>query len=278
NIEVAAKRILWGKFANSGQTCVAPDYVLCSKEVQEKFIACAKNLMNEFYGDNVKQSKDFARIVNERNFIRVANLLKNQTVAIGGQMDAQERFIHPTILIDVKPDDDVMKEEIFGPILPIVNVESPQEAIKFINEREKPLALYIFTKKQSVKDLFLMNTSSGGVTINDTIMHVGVETIPFGGVGNSGMGNYHGKQSFDTFVHKKSVLSKSFCKIGEKAQESRYPPYTKFRTNFIRFAIKNLSRTINTSFLTHILMYGLGVGSTVAGFYIYKYYKQEHHI
>ncbi|XP_030760710.1 aldehyde dehydrogenase, dimeric NADP-preferring-like isoform X2 [Sitophilus oryzae] len=275
NIEIATRRILWGKFANCGQTCVAPDYLLCDKEVERKFLHYAEKIITEFFGADVKQSKDFPRIINERNFIRVVNLLKNQKKAIGGQIDAQDLFIHPTILVDVKPDDDIMQEEIFGPILPIITVNNPEEAIEFINAREKPLALYVFSNHTATKELFLSNTSSGGVCINDTIMHVGVETLPFGGVGNSGMGNYHGKRSFDTFVHKKSVLFKSFFSLGEKAQETRYPPYSKNKTDFTRFAIRSLSRSIKMPFVTHVIMFSLGVGVTIMTFYTYKYYKQR---
>ncbi|XP_066153085.1 aldehyde dehydrogenase, dimeric NADP-preferring-like [Euwallacea fornicatus] len=273
DIEVAIKRIVWGKFTNAGQTCVAPDYILCTRDVQDEVVKCAENCIKNFFGDNVKQSEDFARIINERHFIRVCNLLKNQNVAIGGEVDAQDLYIAPTILVDVHPDSDVMKEEIFGPILPIVNVESASEAVEFINKREKPLAMYIFTKDRKTKNYFLRNTSSGGVCINDTLMHLAVSSLPFGGVGNSGMGNYHGKKSFDIFVHKKSVLMRSYNSIGEKLQEIRYPPYTERARVTLQVVTKNLNRSVNfTGYLYYGLAFGLGVGITVGGFYLKNHF------
>lgn len=266
DIEIATKRILWGKFSNCGQTCVAPDYVLCDKEVQEKFVKCVEKYLKSFFGENIKQSKDYARIVNERHFLRICNLLKNQKVALGGEMDAQELYIAPTVLVDVKPEDDVMNEEIFGPILPILNVIDAREAVKFINSREKPLALYVFTNDRKVQEYFLENTSSGGVCINDTVMHLTVAALPFGGVGSSGMGSYHGKKSFDIFVHKKSAMIRNFSLIGEKAQEVRYPPYSTKATSILRLATTTLNRSFNfKSYLFYGLAFGLGVGVTVGG-------------
>lgn len=276
DIQMATKRILWGKFANCGQTCVAPDYILCSKEIQEKFVHQAEKYMKEFFGENMKQSKDFARMVNERHFIRVVNLLKNQRIALGGDVDAQDLYISPTILVDVKPEDDIMNEEIFGPVLPIINIRDANEAVRFINEREKPLALYVFTKDQRTKDLFLNNTTSGSVCINDTVMQVSVATLPFGGVGNSGMGNYHGKKTFDTFVHKKSVLLKTFSFIAEKVQGMRYPPYTAKKTRLARLALKSLNRSIDFgTYLKYACVFGLGVAVTIGGFYIKKSYDEK---
>lgn len=186
---------------------------------------------------------------------------------MGGNIDAQDLFISPTILVDVRPEDTIMHEEIFGPVLPIVNVKDAEAAVKFINDREKPLALYLFTKSQKIKTLFLSSTSSGGVCINDTVMQLSVETLPFGGVGYSGMGNYHGKKSFDTFVHKKSVLLRSFNPIGEKAQEIRYPPYTEKRTKMLRMAMKTFSNHVSImKYASYAIVFGLGVGVTVAGF------------
>ncbi|KAL1497377.1 hypothetical protein ABEB36_008358 [Hypothenemus hampei] len=271
DIQMATKRILWGKFTNCGQTCVAPDYLLCDKEVQEKFLKCAEKCIQEFFGENIKKSKDFARIINERHFYRICNLLKDKKIAIGGNVDLENLYISPTILVDINPDDDIMKEEIFGPVLPIVNVRNANEAIKFINAREKPLALYVFTKRTEVKQKFLEETSSGGVCINDTIMHVAVNTLPFGGVGNSGIGNYHGKKSFDVFVHKKSVLIKNFNPLGEKAHSLRYPPYTENGSAILKNLQKLLNRTVNFSkYFCYFLVFGLGVGVTIGGYYVKK--------
>ncbi|XP_050299194.1 aldehyde dehydrogenase, dimeric NADP-preferring-like [Anthonomus grandis grandis] len=276
NVEIATKRILWGKFINAGQTCVAPDYLLCTKEIQEQVISYADKFIKDFFGNNIKESKDYARILNERNFMRVCNLLKNQKIALGGNVDAQDLYISPTILIDVKPEDDIMQEEIFGPIFPIINVRDANEAIQFINKREKPLALYVFTKNKKIKDLFLTNTSSGGVCLNDTVMQLTVETLPFGGVGASGMGNYHGKKSFDTFVHKKSVLQRNYNIIGEKLQELRYAPFTPKRMKMLRMALITFNRSIPFKQLAlYGLVFGLGVGVTIGGYFLNKHFMEE---
>ncbi|EDW01169.1 GH20599 [Drosophila grimshawi] len=170
-LRTAVKRILWGKLINCGQTCIAPDYVLCSKEVQEQVIVEAKEVLKEWYGDNIQSSPDLSRIINQNNFQRLLGLMKSGRVAVGGKYDASERYIEPTILVDVKQDDAIMEEEIFGPILPIYTVENAYDAIKFINSRENPLVLYIFTTETEVLDLFVNSTQSGGLCVNDTIMH-----------------------------------------------------------------------------------------------------------
>ncbi|XP_055707509.1 aldehyde dehydrogenase, dimeric NADP-preferring isoform X12 [Phlebotomus papatasi] len=170
NIAYATRRILWGKLINAGQTCIAPDYLLCSKEVQGKFLEEARKVLQEWYGKNSKESPDLCRIVNTRNYQRLVGMLKSANVALGGNTDADERFIEPTILIDVKPTDPIMQEEIFGPILPIVNVENAYDAIKFINARPLALVMYIFTTDNDIQDLFVRSTQSGSMCINDTIM------------------------------------------------------------------------------------------------------------
>lgn len=233
NLKLTAKRILWGKGQNSGQVCIAPDYILCTPEVQEKLLGFMEDVIKEFYNGSVKTSKDFGRIINQRHFDRLLALLKNQNIAIGGHTDAAERFISPTVLVDVRPEDPIMQEEIFGPLLPIINVRNAQEAIDFINQREKPLALYVFTNDSDVKKEFIEKTSSGGMVINDTIMHIVADGLPFGGVGNSGIGAYKGKYTFDTFVHKKAVLSKSFNPLQEKIESVRYPPVTPASAKFM---------------------------------------------
>ncbi|OIP75955.1 MAG: aldehyde dehydrogenase family protein [Oscillatoriales cyanobacterium CG2_30_44_21] len=222
NLEIAAKRIIWGKFYNSGQTCVAPDYLLVQREVKsdliEQIIACLKT----FFGENPQQSPDLGRIVNERQFDRLAGLLGEGRILVGGQSDRDDKFIAPTLIDQVSPNSKIMADEIFGPILPILEYDQLSEAIAFVNAQPKPLALYIFSKNKQNQDQILQEVPFGGGCVNDTIMHLGNPELPFGGVGNSGMGSYHGKASFDVFTHRKSVLRNSF----RFDLQWRYPPYT----------------------------------------------------
>ncbi|XP_046745798.1 aldehyde dehydrogenase, dimeric NADP-preferring isoform X1 [Diprion similis] len=263
DIRITTRRLLWGKCINSGQTCVAPDYVLCTHEVQEALINEAKKVLKEWYGDNPKDSPDLTRMISDRHFQRLAGFLSgNGKTAVGGETDPAEKFIAPTILVDVKPTDPIMNDEIFGPILPVVSIANAYEAIKFINSREKPLAMYIFSKNEADVSLILENTSSGGVCVNETVLHLAVETLPFGGVGASGMGSYHGKYSFDTFVHKKSVLIKSFNGLGEAIAACRYPPYTDGKLKML--GILTAKRNIpGLKYLPHAVMFGLGILVTI---------------
>lgn len=210
DLKETAKRITWGKFLNAGQTCIAPDYLLVNKDIKAELIAEIKNCIGEFYGEDPKLSPDLARIINHKQFDRLQALLPDGEVILGGETDAENLYIAPTLMVNVDLDRPLMQEEIFGPILPILEYDNLQQAIASINSRPKPLALYIFSKNKDIQQQVLMNTSSGGVCINDTIMQVGVNELPFGGVGDSGIGSYHGKTSFDTFSHQKSVLKKSF--------------------------------------------------------------------
>ncbi|XP_059224715.1 aldehyde dehydrogenase, dimeric NADP-preferring isoform X3 [Stomoxys calcitrans] len=260
-LNTAVKRILWGKLMNCGQTCIAPDYVLCSKETEVEFIKEAKQILKEWYGDNIKDSPDLSRIINKTNFDRLMGMMKHGTIAVGGNSNANELFIEPTIIVDVKPDDPVMQSEIFGPILPIVSVESAYEAIKFINSRESPLAMYIFTTEPEIQNLFINSTRSGGMLLNDTIMHYTVDTLPFGGVGFSGMGSYHGKYTFDTFVHRKSCLGKNLKALGEKLSSGRYPPYSERKASILSFLLRK-RRPLPNLYLSHIFVFGLGIGLT----------------
>lgn len=269
NIDIAARRIIWGKFINAGQTCVAPDYLLCSKEVQEKFLRSSKTILREFYGDNPKISPDFGRIINDRQFQRLTGLLKTCNIAIGGDTDAAERYIAPTIVTNVKPEDPVMQEEIFGPILPIVNVDNAYEAISYISGNEKPLALYIFSNKKETVKVILDNTSAGGVSVNDTVMHLAVPTLPFGGVGSSGMGAYHGKYSYDTFTHRKSVLHKNLGILGEKLSSARYPPLTPGKMSYLNFLLSSGS-AFSCKYISHLATFLLGVGAVYGFKYFYK--------
>lgn len=203
DIAVAARRIAWGKSLNAGQTCIAPDYLILHEDIKDCFLAALGKEFNSLLGENPRESRHFVRIVNDRAFERLKGYLDCGRVIFGGQTDADERYFSPTLLDDVEPASPVMQEEIFGPIFPIVTVKSTDEAIKFIVDRPKPLALYYFGKDG---DHVLKSTSSGGACINDTIMHIANENLPFGGVGNSGMSSYHGKRSFDAFTHYKAVV------------------------------------------------------------------------
>uniref|UniRef100_A0A8D8IY14 Aldehyde dehydrogenase n=4 Tax=Culex pipiens TaxID=7175 RepID=A0A8D8IY14_CULPI len=262
DIAIATKRILWGKFINAGQTCIAPDYVLCSKSVQKQFLEEARSVLKEWYGENAKDSPDLCRIINQQHFQRLSSMIKGANVAIGGDMDASEKYMAPTVLIDVKACDPVMQDEIFGPILPILTVESPQEAINFINARDKPLAMYIFSKNEAARDALIANTSCGGICVNDTLGHFAVESLPFGGVGPSGMAAYHGKYGFDSFTHKKSCLMKDFNALGEKLASSRYPPYSDSKLSFLSTLLKK-RQGFSIRFLPYALMFGVGVASAL---------------
>lgn len=206
NIAVAARRIAWGKTINAGQTCIAPDYVLVHKSVKEKLVEQVATCIEDMFGKDIEGSKFFPRIVNEKAFERLASYLKDGKIRYGGNTDKAIRFISPTIIDEVKFDSPVMQDEIFGPILPIIPFDDISGAVEFINAREKPLAFYYFGKSNSAKAV-LSRTTSGGACINDTLMHVTNHNLPFGGVGNSGMGKYHGKTSFLAFSNQRGVVS-----------------------------------------------------------------------
>lgn len=233
HIEHSAKRIIWGKFINAGQTCIAPDYLLVHRQIKEELIEAMKAVLREFYGENPAESSDYARIVSEKHFNRLSQFLDNGKIIVGGETDAKNRYIAPTLLDGVNWDDPVMEEEIFGPILPILEYDSLEDAIDQVNSRPKPLALYLFSKNKTKQKQVLQETSAGGVTLNDTIVHIASTELPFGGVGESGMGAYHGKASFDTFTHYKSVTNRKFW----LDVPLRYPPYAdKFK--FLKFLFK----------------------------------------
>jgi NAD-dependent aldehyde dehydrogenases len=231
-IEYTAKRIAWGKFINAGQTCIAPDYLLVDKKVKPQLMQAIKSSILEFYGEDPQTSPDYSRIINQRQLERLSAFLKDGEIVIGGKIQPEDRYIAPTVLDNVSWDSPVMQDEIFGPILPVLEYDNFSEAIAQINARPKPLALYLFSKDQEKQQRVLLETSSGGVCINDTVMQVGVTTLPFGGVGESGIGSYHGQASFDTFSHYKSVLQKSFW----LDLKWRYAPY-KGKLDLIKKAI-----------------------------------------
>lgn len=209
NIDLAARRILFGKFFNAGQTCIAPDYILAHQDIEEQLLHSLKKTLTTFYGENPKNSTDFGRIINHKHHQRLMKLMQSGgEIVAGGDTDASERYIGPTILRDVPPNAAIMQEEIFGPLLPVLKVKDINEAVHFINKRAKPLALYLFSNDKTIQNYVLASTSSGGACINHTTLHYVVNDLPFGGVGTSGMGSCHGKASFDTFSHHKSVLIK----------------------------------------------------------------------
>lgn len=210
HLEYTANRIVWGKFLNAGQTCVAPDYLLVDKTIKQELLEKIKQTIQEFYGITPETSPDYARIINQHHFTRLAELLKTGKIIVGGETNSTERYIAPTVIDAVTPEDLVMQEEIFGPILPVLEYTNLDEAIAFVNTKPKPLALYFFSNNKQHQQQVLQSTSSGGVCLNDTIVHIAFPGLPFGGVGASGMGKYHGKASFETFSHQKSVLNKSF--------------------------------------------------------------------
>ncbi|XP_053143223.1 aldehyde dehydrogenase family 3 member B1 isoform X2 [Hemicordylus capensis] len=224
NFQNAANRIVWAKYFNAGQTCIAPDYVICTVETQERLMPCLRQAIREFYGCFPQDSADFGRLINDKHFRRVRALLDCGRLAIGGETDECDRYVAPTVLADVKPWEPVMQEEVFGPILPIVTVGDLDEAIAFINCRERPLSAYAFSCDCKVVNRFLDCTSSGGFCGNDCLMQTTLVSLPFGGIGNSGFGKYHGKFTFDTFSHHRGCLHR--CMGLETINQLRYPPYT----------------------------------------------------
>jgi aldehyde dehydrogenase (NAD+) len=209
NLKLAAKRIAWGKFINAGQTCVAPDYLYVHHEVKEEFISTFKETIKEFYSDNVFKHGEFTRIVSERHFNRLRTFLENGEILYGGRHESHSLTIEPTVIGGVSWDDPIMQEEIFGPLLPVLEYNDKMTMIHKINERPKPLALYIFSESNDFQDTILNHISFGGGCINDTVYHLSSPYLPFGGVGESGIGAYHGKGSFDVFSHEKSVLKQT---------------------------------------------------------------------
>lgn len=210
NLDVTAQRIVWAKWMNTGQTCVAPDYVLVEKGQKQALLDAIKRKLVAQYSEDAQQSEDYGRIVNERHCARLASYLEGQNIVHGGSVDLKQRYIEPTIVMEPALDSPLMQEEIFGPILPIVTVDSMEDAVSFINQRAKPLAMYIFTQRKSVEQMLLNRTSAGSVCVNDGFMFMVNAELPFGGVGHSGMGSYHGKWGFDVFSHQKSVMKRSF--------------------------------------------------------------------
>ena len=208
NLKLAAKRIVWGKFINAGQTCIAPDYILIQKNMKVNFISFLMEEIIKAYGKKLDKSPDFARIINTKNFLRLDSMIEREKVIFGGETDANKLFISPTLIEEPALDSPVMKEEIFGPILPILTYETEAEIHNVISKYEKPLAFYIFSENHSFAKKLIANYSFGGGCINDTVVHFSNKRLPFGGVGHSGIGAYHGKLSFDIFSHDKAIVKK----------------------------------------------------------------------
>ena len=236
DVEVTGRRIAWGKFVNAGQTCIAPDYVLVARPLGERLVDAIESAVTDFYGADPHASDDYGRIISDDHFERLSGLLDgaesadSATVAFGGTTIASERYIAPTVLVGAGSDSAVMEEEIFGPILPVIVVDDVDEAIGFVNSRPKPLALYVFTDDDSTAERVLERTSSGGAGINGTLLHIGPPELPFGGVGPSGIGAYHGLAGFETFSHLKSVYDKRV----KPDLKLLYPPYTSIKERIVK--------------------------------------------
>ena len=234
NLDLAARRIIWGKFVNAGQSCVAPDYLLVQKEVKEKLLEKMKQKIIDYFGPEPSQSKDFTHIINSINTNRLGELMKGARIVHGGEVRPNENYVAPTILDNIDSNHPSMKEEVFGPILPVLEFDKIEDAIYFVNERPTPLCLYIFSSSSRIQKQVIENTSSGTVAINETKLQFANSYLPFGGKGNSGMGKYHGKSSFDTFTHYRSVLHKK-----NKVDFSlRYPVYNKRNLSVLKYFLK----------------------------------------
>ncbi|MET3564546.1 aldehyde dehydrogenase (NAD+) [Leifsonia sp. 563] len=237
DIAAVARRIAWGKFMNAGQTCVAPDYVLAERSIVPRLADALRDAVRDLYGDDPAQSPDYGRIVNDRQFERLTGMLGSGTAAVGGDHDAATRYLAPTVLTDVAPESPAMAEEIFGPILPILPVDGLDDAIRFIRVGDKPLALYVFTSSATARRRILTETSSGAVGFGVPAAHLAVAGLPFGGVGESGAGAYHGERSLRTFSHEKAVLSKP---LSPDTMQLIYPPYTEAKDRFARGLLRKL--------------------------------------
>jgi aldehyde dehydrogenase (NAD+) len=227
NLDIAAKRIMWGKCINAGQTCIAPDYIFVHETVKEELIEKMKLSVHKIYGEDIQQNKYYPRIVNKNAFTRLSSYLKTANIRFGGESEESEKYIAPTVVDNIDFNSPIMQDEIFGPILPIISFTKIEDAISYINKNEKPLAFYYFGNNKNAKHV-LQNTSSGGGCINDTLMHIANHNLPFGGVGNSGQGKYHGKGSFLAFSNQRSIVSTpTWIDVPFK-----YPPFKYFE--FIR--------------------------------------------
>jgi len=230
NLEVTATRIVWGKFTNAGQTCVAPDYILTDADTEALLLPLLEKNIREMFGDDPQSSDSYGRMINERHLERVSALIESGHTAIGGQVDVADKYIAPTVITDVATDSPVMREEIFGPVLPIVRAENLEEAIELIRKSDKPLSAYVFTNDKRAERKFLEQVSCGNACVNDVMMFMAVHELPFGGVGPSGMGSYHGRNGFETFSHMKAVMRRGWW----PDLATRYAPHTAKKFKFLR--------------------------------------------
>lgn len=235
NVTLAARRLVWAKFFNAGQSCVAPDYVLCSQATCDALVPAIRETLDAFYTKEPQKSPDLSRIVSERHWTRLTEMLQRSSakVVVGGESNLEDKYIAPTVVVDVPEDDPFMKEEIFGPILPIIVQETLEEAISYVNRREHPLATYVFSEESTVVNTVLENTSSGGFCSNDGIVHMTLPGLPFGGVGGSGWGSYHGRWGFETFSHKRACMMRGWAL--ERLNGLRYPPYQEDKLSWLRW-------------------------------------------
>ncbi|TLQ41770.1 aldehyde dehydrogenase [Ruoffia tabacinasalis] len=230
NIKHAAQRIVWGKFTNAGQTCIAPDYLLVDEAIRDDLISALIEVIEEYYTKKPLENSDYSKMINKSHFKRVKKLMRNQSVIYGGGSNKEMLTIEPTLVLEPELDTELMQEEIFGPILPILTYREVSQAVEFIRSKDKPLALYLFTQDKALKEYIIKNLSFGGAAINDTLIHQSNYNLPFGGVGASGMGQYHGRYSLETFSHPKSVIEKTdLFDI-----KLRYPPYKDWALKLIQ--------------------------------------------
>ena len=262
--EAVWNRLFWGKFINAGQTCVAPDYVLCSEKAQQMARKHFQKVLNQFYNGDVLSSEHYPRIVNAQHFNRLKKLLKESASVTGGKLDSDKLAIEPAIVLDVALEDPIMQGEIFGPILPFVTCSSVQKAIDIINSKPKPLALYVFSDSKKTQERFLTQTSSGGVCINDTVLQISTSSLPFGGVGNSGFGKYHGRYTLDVFSNQRAVLSRGFNPVLEWIGASRYPPYSRNKLLLLTQLGLNRKFWMPGPVLSSCIAFATGVGSVFA--------------
>lgn len=232
-IEVTARRIAWGRFMNAGQICVAPDYVLVPESLRVPLIEALQRAITRFYGPDPQSSTSYGRIVNQQHFARLLAFMREGRIVSGGQSDAADRYIAPTVLTDLPPDAAVLQEEIFGPILPVVGYQDIEEALTFVRRRPKPLALYLFTKNRSLQERAIRETGSGSIVVNDVVVNQIVPGLPFGGLGNSGMGAFHGRYTFDAFSHAKAVVRRSFW----ADLDVRYPPFSNMKDRLLQWLL-----------------------------------------
>jgi len=253
DVSLAAKRICYAKYSNAGQICLSPDFVLVDKKVQDEFVNSLQGWVKKFYGDEPQKSSSFARIINETQVNRLKALIdscKNK-VAFGGQVDIKDKYVAPTVVCDPDESSDIMKQEMFGPILIVIGVDTIDEGIDIALKHEKPLALYAFSRNRTTLKRIMSKVQSGGVTLNDCVMHYLPSSLPFGGVGNSGFGSYHGKYGFDAFSHKRSVYDDG---TPEAVIDIRYPPISDFKMKMIKILVKKTPRVIPQKIMNVIIL------------------------